>query len=298
MSNQAKFVKTSDGNIGAFYNGEAYYITPDSIHYKAVCEAIANNDYEQFNALRTGEDMLNIFCEGHIDFKYGSPRWQGVPMPDLFADRVISLVKSGQEFEPMLNMLANLSENPEDHSIAALVYFLGNKNLPITKDGCFLGYKAVRSNFKDIHSGTIDNSVGTAPFVDREEVDPDSDVECSYGLHVGALDYVCGYGSICLSSYDHRDSCGNKIVIVKVNPKDVVTVPSDHSFQKLRCCRYEVISLYTGVLTDAVYDDAKVFKNSTDGMIVERPKNWIENLKSRFANITKLVKERRSKYNG
>jgi len=39
----------------------------------------------------------------------------------------------------------------------------------------------------------------------------------------------------------------DKIVIVKINPKDVVSVP-DYDTRKLRCCKYKVIDEYSGVI--------------------------------------------------
>ena len=67
---------------------------------------------------------------------------------------------------------------------------------------------------------------------------------CYAGLHVGALDYVASYGSP-----DAEDN----IIIVKVNPRDAVSVPTDSSHQKLRTCRYEVVCLYEGELKRPVY---------------------------------------------
>ena len=285
-----RFVKTSDGNIGAFVNGQTYCITPESIHYDSIYEALQNNDAASFNELQAGEDVLTAFCEGHIDFRFGSPRWEGVPMPDLFADRIVELVKGGHEFEPMLNFMYNLSENPSDHSIVELIDFLGNKNLPITKDGCFLGYKAVRPDYKDLYSGTIDNSIGCSPSVERSEVNDNRDKHCAAGLHVGGLDYVQSYGP---GSHGRE----YKIVIVKVNPKNVVTVPTDANFQKLRACEYEVVANFSGALDEACYDDAVHFKNSTpEPVVAERPTGWVAGLRERFARIGQLMRQSREDY--
>ena len=78
----------------------------------------------------------------------------------------------------------------------------------------------------------------------RSKVDDDRGRGCSYGLHAGALNYVAGYGSL---------ESGDKIVIVKINPKDVVSVPSDCNYEKLRTCRYEVVGEYQGELLKPLY---------------------------------------------
>jgi hypothetical protein len=139
--------------------------------------------------------------------------------------------------------LENLMSNPSARAISELYDFLEHRALPITEDGYFLAYKSVRSDFKDKYSGTIDNSVGKTVEFPRNKVDDDRAHECSYGLHVGALAYS-GPGG-------WYNSASDKVVIVKVNPKDAVSVPQDHNAQKLRVCKYEVVSLYSGGMEDA-----------------------------------------------
>ncbi|MAR20684.1 MAG: hypothetical protein CMD25_01275, partial [Flavobacteriales bacterium] len=138
----------------------------------------------------------------------------------------------------------NLMENPSMQSQQELYDFLEHENLPVTEDGCFLAYKAVRSDFKDKWKGTFDNSVGQVCEMRRAKVDDNRKVGCSQGLHAGALNYVANYGSV---------DAGDNIVIVKINPQDVVSVPSDCDCEKLRTCKYEVVGLYQGELPKPLY---------------------------------------------
>jgi hypothetical protein len=48
-------------------------------------------------------------------------------------------------------------------------------------------------------------------------------------------------------------SSGDRVMIVKVNPADAVSVPSDHEFQKLRVCKYIVIGESDQVLEAPLY---------------------------------------------
>ena len=100
--------------------------------------------------------------------------------------------------------------------------------MPITEDGHFLAYKKVRDDYKDVHSGTFDNSVGQVVSMVRNKVDENKDNTCSSGLHFCSFDYLKSFG-------------GTRIMILKINPADVVSIPSDHFQQKGRTCRYEVI---------------------------------------------------------
>lgn len=152
-----------------------------------------------------------------------------VPVHNVVTERVIQLSKAGLPIEPVLRFLELMLQNPSSKAQEELYDFLANRNLPLTEDGCFLGYKRVREDWLDIYSGTINNSIGRIVEVPRGDVDPNRANECSRGLHVGALDYVRGYGN------------GGHIVVVKVNPMDCVSVPQDHNHMKLRTCKYEVL---------------------------------------------------------
>jgi len=134
--------------------------------------------------------------------------------------------------EPLCKFLENLHENPSMASLDCLYDFLErNQGHPITEDGHFLAYKAVRPDFKDKFSGTIDNSVGSHPKIPRNQVDNDRSKGCSKGIHVGNLKYVRSFGV-------H----GDKFLLVKVNPRDVVSVPLECECQKMRVCEYHVLS--------------------------------------------------------
>jgi hypothetical protein len=121
-------------------------------------------------------------------------------------------------------------KNPSKRSVDELYGFLEKNSLPITPDGHFLAYKKVRRDFKDIHSGTMDNSPGTIVEMERNQVDDNKDQTCSTGLHFCGLSYLEFFGD--------RNS---RVVIVKIDPADVVSIPSDYNGAKGRACRYEVI---------------------------------------------------------
>jgi hypothetical protein len=105
---------------------------------------------------------------------------------------------------------------------------LEKNSLPITPDGCFLAYKRVRENYMDCHTGTMDNSVGRVVEMERNMVDDNRNNTCSSGLHFCSHSYLSSFG-------------GERTVIVKIDPADVVSIPSDYNDAKGRACRYTVI---------------------------------------------------------
>lgn len=283
-----KYVITESGNVSAFVKGKPYSLTPESINYGKLVLALREGNEEVFYSNLVNDTTLGEYCAGLMTFKAGFASWDGIPLPDIFSDRILALVKEGYEFEPMLNFVYNLCENPSDQSIVELIDFLKHRDLPITEDGHFLGYKSVRLDYKDHYSNTFDNSVGNIVKVPRAEVN-DKRQECnSNGLHVGALQYVEGFND------------NAKIIIVKVNPRDVVSVPIDESFMKLRCCEYRVMGDFDGPLTESLYDDLffakKVAESESMQAFMEpvpeitKVPGWRDKLKARFSSILSMIK--------
>lgn len=138
-----------------------------------------------------------------------------------------------------------LQQNPSYRSVEQLWRFLSQKGIPFTKDGCFLAYKSVRSNYLDHHSGEYDNTPGRINRMDRNKVSDDPQTPCHEGFHVGALEYARTFGG-----------SPSIIVVCKVNPKDVVCVPYDSSSQKMRVCEYKVVGIHNGqFLPDTSFDE-------------------------------------------
>lgn len=280
-----QYVKSNNGNIVVSVRDNAYYITSEHPKYNEIYSAIINEDKEGFENYVKDEIVGQSFGDGRIQYSAGLFSWDGIPVPDILQERIMSLVRDGQEFDAITNFMINLSENPSDLSIVSLVKFLRHRNMPLTKDGCFLAYKAVKEDYKDIYSGSIDNKVGSTVSIDRSEVDDDSSRYCSTGLHVGAIDYVFDYGRI---NKDDTDDSKNRIIVVKVNPRDVVTSPTDNNFMKLRCCQYQVLADFDKLLEDNVYDTSVFLPPvvtediNDDGVLTK--------IKSRLIRVMNIIK--------
>ena len=276
-----KYIISNDGTVNAFVGGKPYTFNKSHHNSGALVAYLENGNVEHFEASYDMASTVEHYCDGYVHVEKGELTWQGVPMPDLFTDRILQMRKEGFNIDPMLNFLDNMNDNPSDKAIVELFDFMQNKHLPITDDGYFLAYKAVSPDFKDIYTGNIDNSVGSEVSIDRSKVDSNRDKHCSAGLHVGAIDYVKSYGGIDL---DEDNGGGNQIVICKVNPADVVSVPSDARFQKLRCCKYEVVSLFNDIFQTSVHmTDAGLKK-------VARTETWKHEIAYKLENVSQVLK--------
>lgn len=122
-------------------------------------------------------------------------------------------------------------KNPEARAVDELLDFLNHSGLPLTPRGTFLGWKSIRADYMDHHTGKVRNKPGDKPQMPRGNCDPDRARGCSSGFHVGTLDYAERF---------HPET--SRLVICEVDPANVTSVPEDESFQKLRCCKYKVIA--------------------------------------------------------
>jgi hypothetical protein len=233
-----------DGNLTLVLNNKSYQVLPDHINYKMILDILPTASSEELLKVVDIEKAVTTFSDGLVEIKNGQVTYEGEVVHGSISKRILEFMSKGLPFQPLVNFLNNLMENPSMQSQKELYDFLEHEHLPITEDGHFLAYKAVRGDYKDKYRGVFDNSVGQVVKMQRAKVDDDRARGCSDGLHAGALNYVAGYGSV---------ESGDRIVIVKINPSDVVSVPSDCNCEKLRTCRYEVVGEYQGELLKPLY---------------------------------------------
>lgn len=185
-------------------------------------------------ALTAVRQAVGMDTSGAVTFEHGVVKFKGEPLHNSLTDRMLRMIDEGHSVTPLVNFLVKLMQNPSNRVVTHLYDFLQKGSIPITEDGDFLVYKAITWNWKDIHTGTIDNSIGATPEMPRNKVDEDPDRTCSNGLHVCSWDYL-----------PHFSHANGRVVVCKVNPADVVAIPRDYNDTKMRVCRYEVVSEVT-----------------------------------------------------
>lgn len=228
--------------ITVIVEGKPTTTQSDDINYDKIRQAIMEQDWDQVKLLADKEKQVAEFSKDNITVKNGTVFFKGEAMHSYVASKILQFIEEDLDAEPLINFLTKLMDNPSKRCVDQLFSFLEHKNMPIDPDGDFYAYKAVRGNWTDKHTGTIDNSIGTIVEITRNKVDDDPTHDCSYGLHAGSMQYVSSFGN-----------SGDHIIIVKINPKDIVSVP-DCDTSKLRTCKYEVISEFENILPDTTYN--------------------------------------------
>jgi hypothetical protein len=225
--------------------GKPYHINNAHPNFKKIVAGLESglND-DELAGLIQADLKKEIAKAAGVEFKEdGMILMDGEPVSNALIARYRFMVENDFPLEGFKLFVQNLVQNPSKDSRKDLYGFLEACSLPITEDGYFLAYKRVNGNYTDCHSGTFDNRIGKIVEMPREKVDPNRNETCSTGLHVCSRSYLRHYS-------------GDRIVVVKVNPKDVVSVPVDYNKAKMRVCRYKVVSELKNEDEDAIKDMA------------------------------------------
>lgn len=247
----------------------------------------------------TDSDWFN----GRVEINAYGATLDGKQITGAIASGLVKAIGTDVEANHVLaisRFLEKASENTSMPDADKLYRWILAEGLTLTSDGDFIGYKSVQSVppthidsvfekatypngdvadsstalgdlGKDIHrasysgggivngmvfEGHVPNFVGAVVEMPRDKVDANGSVECSVGLHVGTYEFARTYS-------------GDVMLLVKVNPRDVVSIP-DHDFSKLRSCRYTVIAKgISGKIDSSLYVEEQYAPIVVDESITE-----------------------------
>lgn len=231
----------SPSGITVSYDGKLETISNADHRHNQVLEAIKDDRLEDIPNLIDVQKSFDNSPE--LELIDGIIHINGSPIEEELSDRVLDFKSKGLPYAPLLKFATKLQENLSYNTRQMLYKFLEHNGHPITKEGNFIAYKKVTTNFKDCHTGKIDNSVGTTVSMPRNQVDDNPNNTCSSGLHVAAYRYAKGFSS-------------GHLVLVEVDPVDVVSVPVDYDGEKMRVCKYVVKEICESKLDDGIYEES------------------------------------------
>lgn len=271
------FYIRSPNQISFSFNGNLIIIDKSHMNYNKILDELSkeNLDWDMLEKLvNVRQELINYF-DNHLWIKDNKfyYKWRG-KMLELTEDnplilKILRYWNEGRKVNYLVAFLSNLVRNPLKTAINELPLFLDANDIELTEDGCFLAYKRVNDDFTDCYSGTFDNSPGKIVSVPRSKVEFNRTVTCAQGLHFCSKSYLPHYAQGC------------KVVCVKVNPKDVVSIPEDYSNAKGRCCKYEVIKEITEDfdLKDLLEDSVSYMKElPTFSTVQEARKNCVRKI--------------------
>jgi hypothetical protein len=232
------------GYITVVLDGKSYSINAGNKLFLNALEAFKVNDWDAFISFVNPEIRLKSLYAKYegIEVKDGNLYVFDEPVHSTLATRVLSFLEAGLDCVHLFKFILKLNLNPSKRAVDELYTFLEHRALPITDNGNFLAYKAVRDDYFDKYSGKFINTIDAVLEMPRNKVDDDKNVGCSYGFHAGTIEYAKQFSG-----------GSGHIMLVEINPSDVVSIPTDCEFQKLRTCKYKVVGEYEIDLTDPLY---------------------------------------------
>lgn len=251
----------SDSFITCVWDSKPFTIRGDDPSFsKAVTALKASNWDALYLAMNPGENFVVTYQKGNVQIVNGEVLYKKQPIHNTLTQRILASMETGTPCDFLFLFMDKLMLNPSEASRNECYDFLENQHIAITAEGNFIAYKGLRSDYYSIHAGrarvlngTVDasgrifNGIGEEIEVCREDVDDDRRNECSNGLHAGTYEYADGF----------RSKPDGKLVLVEINPKDVVSVPKDYNCGKLRANAYKVLCACEGPITKVMYGEAK-----------------------------------------
>lgn len=234
----------SEETATLLYEGKPYTLQSSHPNFAPFKKALVEGDFETAINYLDIKKQIKEFADGELKVENGSVYYYGTQLHGKVVDKLLELLESGLKLgSPFVKFVKNLLDNPSNNSVEELYDFLSYKSLPIDDDGYVIGYKGVCSDgwskSGNTHTivlqgevnerGQIKNEVGDTIEVQRRSVDDNRQNQCSHGLHIGSFDYANSWAS------------DGKLLLVRFNPRDAVSVPQDAECQKLRVCKYEVL---------------------------------------------------------
>ncbi len=235
----------SGESITVVWKGKAHTIRKGAPNFvglrDAVLKAVVSDDWSEVPGFFTVALSIENWAKGRFKVNPGSDTiyYDDRPLPHELNDRIMKMVARGEDPAPFFNFWERLQRNPSMRSVDSLYKFLVNQGIAFTPEGRFLAYKGLKADYKDCHTGKVDNRPGTINKMPRNLVSDDPRTECHYGYHVGSESYARGFAQ-------------GQVVICEVDPEHVVCVPYADA-GKLRCCEYKVVGNYGSTLSSTVH---------------------------------------------
>jgi hypothetical protein len=243
---ESVFYTRHDNGLTMFRDGKMATVSATHVNFNAILVALKQKKYELVESLMSIKETINKFGKSrrlkgrNVFVENGKVYWNDSKnvkreLHGSLVERILEDLGSpaGVKFgDALIAFLDNIQKNKLKDIRQELYEFLLSGKTPITYDGCFLAYKRVGRDFKDIYTGTMDNSPGNIVRMKQDLVDRDRTNHCSVGLHFCSKDYLSSYAN------------GDHVMIVKVNPRHVFAIPNDYHNQKGRASEYFVVGEY------------------------------------------------------
>ena len=268
----------TEQSLTVVIEGKAHTMNNDHPAWEQAKQALSSQEWDRLESLFDVESAVQDYLDedASIEVKDGAVFYRGESVHNQVVERILDFMRQDLPYQPLVKFLGKLMDNPSRRAVDELYAFLEHKNMPLTPEGNFLAYKGVNNDFTDKYTGKFSNAVGQVLEMRRNGVCDDANMGCSSGFHAGSYDYAKGYAS-----------GGGNLMVVEIDPSDVVSVPLDCDCQKLRTAKYKVVAHYETIdapplehdLYDSGYDVAEGTYDDDEDYRDEDNESWFAGYK-------------------
>lgn len=219
---------------------------------------VTEDEFKKVIEAQTDEEVLNLLCPEYqksielhnnaltliekiqksklLSMKGDVVYWKEVSCLSVPEELVKAIIKAEEEHNELKistyrNFWTLMSLNPSEECRKNLYWFLQLHGLKLAKCGFFVAYRNVDTTkekgvYTDHHSHSTRIEIGEMVTLPREKCDCNSNNECSSGLHCASVKWL------------KKNYFGDVGLACLVNPADVVAVPHNSEYGKLRTCAY------------------------------------------------------------
>ena len=203
-------------------------------NFDTIVQHLNDNDPAELRKLLDVKQAVSNFTQGAIVVNDRVLTYNGTELHANLTQKIIEFMREGDPSlaAPLINFLDKVMLNPSHRAVRGLYDWVAASNMPIAADGDIYAWKIVQHDYFDYYSKTLDHHPGNVVTQARNMCDEDPDQTCSNGIHFCSFAY--------LPQYQSGDET-RRVMLVKINPADVVAIPRDYGTAKGRTCKLTVI---------------------------------------------------------
>lgn len=230
--------RISDKTITIVVDRQVHTVQRSAANANALIAELAKGesaDLEVIKAMASVKNYIVYLSQGRISLTDAGIQFMGELVNSYMTERIMRHHAEGVDVSPMLAFMDRVMNHPIIGIQQDIYKWCEKGDMPFTAEGHIIAYKKVREDYRSYHSspdGThLHHPIGGFVEMERSAVDPRRDNTCSTGLHFCSYDYLNAY----------QGANTGRILILSIDPQDVIAIPTDYNQTKGRACRYRII---------------------------------------------------------
>ena len=230
--------RISDKTITIVVDRQVHTVQRSAANADALIAELAKGesaDLEAIKAMASVKNYIVYLSQGRISLTDAGIQFMGELVNSYMTERIMRHHAEGVDVAPMLAFMDRVMNHPILGIQQDIYKWCEKGDMPFTAEGHIIAYKKVREDYRSYHSspdGThLHHPIGGFVEMERSAVDPRRNNTCSTGLHFCSYDYLNAY----------QGANTGRILILSIDPQDVIAIPTDYNQTKGRACRYRII---------------------------------------------------------